>query len=126
MADMRGQLGDRAGQVLAHAVRVADVEIQADRRGIQPLGDFQVLVGRLQQQLRLGLDQEQHAHVMGVLGQRLEDLDEQVDRLLPRLARRQRSARLGRDVGRPQLGAEAQGPLACGRSGPGGSAGRAR
>ena len=110
MADVRRQLGDRPGQVLADAIRVADVEVQADRRRIQPLGDLQVLVGRLQQQPGLGLDQEQHAQVVGVLGQRLEDLDEQVDRLLPRLARGQRPARLGRDVGRPQLGAEAQGP----------------
>ena len=86
MADVRGQLGDGPGQVFAHAERVADVEVQADRRGIQPLGDLQILVGRLQQQVGLGLDQEQDARVVGVLGQRLEDLDEQVDGLLPRLA----------------------------------------
>ena len=35
MADVRRQLGDRAGQVLADAVGVADVEVQADRRGVQ-------------------------------------------------------------------------------------------
>ena len=40
------------GQVLADAEGVADVEVQADRWGIQPLGDFEVLVGRLQQQAR--------------------------------------------------------------------------
>ena len=88
MADVRRQLGDRPGQVLAHAVGVADVEVQADRRGVQPFGDLEILVGRLQQEPRLGLDQEQDAAVVGVLGQRLEDLDEQVDRLLARLARR--------------------------------------
>ena len=59
---------------------------------------------------------------MGVLGQRLEDLDEEVDRLLPRLAGRERAAGLGRDVGCAQLGAEARGPAGCGRSGPGGNA----
>ena len=46
---------------------------------------------------------------MGVLGQGLEDLDEQVDRLLARLARGERPARLGRDVRGAELGAEAQG-----------------
>ena len=51
-----------------------------------PLGDLEVLVGRLEQQARLGLDQEQDAELVGVLGQRLEDLDEQVDRLLPATA----------------------------------------
>ena len=64
MADMGRELGDRSGQVLADAKRVADVEIQADRRGVQPFGDFQVLVGRLQQQPGLGLDQEQDSQVV--------------------------------------------------------------
>ena len=63
VADVRRQLGDRPGQVFADAERVADVEVQADRRGIQPLGDFEVLVGRLQQQAGLGLDQEQDAQL---------------------------------------------------------------
>ena len=106
VADVRGQLGDRPGQVFAHAVRVADVEVQADRRSVQSLGHLEVLVGRFQQQVGLGLDQEQDAEVVGVLGQGLEDLDEQVDGLLPRLSRRQRAAGLGRDVGGTQLGAE--------------------
>ncbi len=61
------QLGDRAGQVFADAKRVADVEIEADRGGVQSLGDFEVLVGRFQQQAGLGLDQEQDSPVVGVL-----------------------------------------------------------
>ena len=65
VADVGRELGDRAGQVLAHAEGVADVEVQADRRGIQPLGDFEVLVGRLEQELGLGLDQEQDAQRCG-------------------------------------------------------------
>ena len=74
-----------------------------------PLGDLQVLVGRLQQQVRLGLDQQEDAAGMCVLGQGLEDLDEQVDRLLARLSGRQRTARLGGDVRRAELGAEREG-----------------
>ena len=109
--DVGRQLGDGPRQVFADAERVADVEIQADRGGIQSLGDFEVLVGRLQQQAGLGLDQEQDSQVMGVLGQRLQDFDEEVDGLLPRLARRERAAGLGRDVGRTQLGAEVERPL---------------
>ncbi len=109
--DVRRQLGDRPGQVFADAERVADVEIEADRRGVQPLGDFEVLVGRLQQQARLGLDQEQDAQVMGVLGQRFQDLDEEVDRLAAAAARRERAAGLGRDVRRAQLGAQASARL---------------
>ena len=55
----------------------------------KPLGDFQVLVGRLQQQAGLGLDQEQDAQVMRMLGERLQDLDEEVDRLPGATARAQ-------------------------------------
>ena len=43
-----------------------------------PVGDLQVLIGRLQQQVRLRLDQQEHAEGLCVLGQGLEDLDEQV------------------------------------------------
>ena len=65
VADVGGELGDRPGQVLAHAEGVADVEVQADRGGVDPLGDLEVLVGRLEQQARLGLDQEQDARRCG-------------------------------------------------------------
>ena len=126
MPDVGRQLGDRPGQVFADAKRVADVEIEADRWRIHSLGDFQVLVGRFQQQVGLGLDQEQDAPVVGMLGQGLQDFDEEVDGLLPRLSRRQRAARLGGDMGRPELGAEVERPSWCGRSGPGGNAARAR
>ena len=45
-----------------------------------------------------------------MLGEGLESLDEQIDALLPRLTIGQRTARLGRDVRRPQLGTQAQRP----------------
>ena len=47
---------------------------------------------------------------MGVLGQRLQDFDEQVDRGLARLAGCERAAGLGRDVRRAQLGTERKRP----------------
>ena len=95
---------------------MADVEIQADRRGVHALGDFEVLIGRLQQQAGLGLDQEQDPQAFGVLGQRLQDFDEKVDRLAARLAGRERAAGLGRDVRCAELGAKRKRPLGCDRS----------
>ncbi len=44
--------------------------------------------------------QEQNAELVGVLGQRLEPFDEQVDGGLPGLALGEWPARLGRDVRR--------------------------
>ena len=61
MADLGRELGDRGRQVFADAEGVTDVEVQADRRRVDPFGDFEVLVGRLQEQLGLGLDQEEDA-----------------------------------------------------------------
>ena len=110
MADVGRELGDRAGQVLAHAEGVADVEVQADRRGVHPLGDFEVLVGRLEQQARLGLDQEQDAAASWACS--ASGLRTSTNRSIAScrdLARRERPARLGRDVRGTQLGAEAQG-----------------
>ena len=71
----RGTVG---GRVVADAVEVADVEVQADRRRIDVLHELQELVGRLDQQARLRLDEQQHAFLLGVLGDRLEHLDEQL------------------------------------------------
>ena len=48
--------------------------------------------------------------LLGVLGQRLQDLDEKVDRLASRLAGRERAAGLGRDVRCAQLGAKRKRP----------------
>ena len=48
VAGVGGHLGDRLRQVLAHAEGVADVEVQADRGGVEPLGDLEVLVRRLE------------------------------------------------------------------------------
>ena len=94
---------------------------------VHPFGDFEVLVGRLQQQSRLGLDQEQDAERLSACSASgLSDLDEQVDRLLPGLALGDRAAGLGGDVGGAEFGAEAEGARGCGRSGPGGNAARGR
>ena len=71
VANVGRQFGDGAGQVFTHAKRVAHVEIEADRWRIQSLGDFEVLIGRFQQQVGLWLDQEQDAPVMGMVGKRL-------------------------------------------------------
>ena len=109
VAGVGGQLGDGLRQVLAHAEGVADVEVQADRGGVDALGDLEVLVRRLDEEARLGLDQEEDPLVVRMLGQGLQDLDEQVDGLLPRLAGGDRAAGLGRDVRGAQLGAEAEG-----------------
>ena len=111
MPDVRAQLGIAGGQVFPDAKGVADVEVQTDRRGVHPLGHLKILVGRLQQQPRLGLDEQEDADLVGVLGERLEDLDEQVDRLLPRLPLGDRAARLGGDVRGAEFGAKGQGTL---------------
>ena len=110
VADLTGQLADLGGDVLAHAIRVADVEVEADGRRADAVGDFQVFVGRLDQQTRLRLDEQADAAVLGVLGQRLQHLDEQIHRRLAGLAGRDGAARLGRDVRRAQLGAEGKRP----------------
>ena len=71
VANVGRQLGDGAGQIFTHAKRVAHVEVKADRGRIQSLGDFEVLIGRFQQQVWLWLDQEQDAPVVGMVGKRL-------------------------------------------------------
>ena len=81
--DVRRQFGDGPGKVFANAERVANVEVEADRGGVQSFGDFQVLIGGFQKQVGLGLDQEQDPLFVGVVGERLQDLDEEVDRFLP-------------------------------------------
>ena len=50
----------RPGFVL-HAVVMADVEVQADRRRIDMLHELFELIGRLDEQARLRFDQQQHA-----------------------------------------------------------------
>ena len=52
-----GHARDPILRVLAHAVGVADVEVQPDARRVDPLDELQVLVEPLDQQLRLRLDQ---------------------------------------------------------------------
>lgn len=76
VADVRGELGNASWKVFTYAEGVADVEVQADRRGVYALGNLEVLIGRLQQQAGLGLDQEQDAELLRVLGQRLQAFDE--------------------------------------------------
>ena len=44
MADMRGELGDTSGQVFRNAVRVSDIEVQADRGGVKALGNLEILM----------------------------------------------------------------------------------
>ena len=67
MADVRRQPVHRRGRVVADAVGVADVEVQADGRRVDVLHQFQELVGRLDEQARLRLDQQQHALLLGML-----------------------------------------------------------
>src|SRR5262249_36055080 len=110
MPRVRGELCDTPGQVFTHAKRVADIEIQADRWSTQPLGNFKVLFGRLQQQTRLGLDQKQDFQVVSMLGKRLQNFDEKVNRLGARLAGRKRTAGLSRDVRCAELGTKRKCP----------------
>ena len=114
------------GQVLADAVGVADVEVQPDRRGVQPFGDFQVLVGRLQQQPRLGLDQEQARRSSWACS--ASGLSTSTNRSIacwrdwPGASGPPGSVVM---CGAPSS-AQSEGAAGCGRSGPGGNARRAR
>ena len=97
---------DLSRQVLAHAIGVADVEVETERRRVYPVVNFEKLIGRLDQQARFRLDQEQDSKSFSMFRERLQDFDEKVDRLAPRLSGRERSARFGRDVRRVHLGAK--------------------
>ncbi len=59
------------------------------------------LIGRLDQQTGLRLDEQQHAFLLGMLGDRLDHLDEQFERRGPGCPWLDRTARFGGDAGRP-------------------------
>ena len=46
---------------------MADVEVQPDRRRVDVLHEFQKLIGRLDEQTRLRLDQQQNAFLLRML-----------------------------------------------------------
>ena len=62
---VRGHPRDPILRIFADAIGMADVEIQADPGRIDPLDELQVLAEPLDQQSRLGLDQQLHPALLG-------------------------------------------------------------
>ena len=77
LANVRREAVDRRRRIVADAIHVAHVEVQADGRRIDVLPEFQELVSRLDEQVRLRFDQKHHTFLLRVFDHRLQHLDEQ-------------------------------------------------
>src|SRR5262249_30724471 len=73
--------------LVADAIEMADVEVQGDGRRIDVLHQFQKLIGLLDQEVRLRLNEQENALRFGVLRDRLEHLDKEPKRCRPRRSR---------------------------------------
>ena len=73
---------DDFGRIFAHAVGVADVEVEAEGRMIHPLGKLQVLPERLDEKARFRLHEQRHAHLGRHIEHRHDLVVEDVGRLL--------------------------------------------
>ena len=95
--DERGKLADGFRRVVLHAVEVADVEVQAEVRRVEVPGEFEVLVRRFNQQVRLGFHQQRHADLLRMFHHRFQLFHKQLEALVPGAAI-QRATGLGGDA----------------------------
>ena len=70
MPRVRPHAADPILRILAHAIGMADVEIQTHPRRIDAPDEFQVLLERFDQQSRLRLDQQLDLQLLGQLRRR--------------------------------------------------------
>ena len=99
------------GRIFAHAVGMADVEVEAEGRMVHPLGELQVLPERLDEEARFRLHEQRHAHLGRHFEHRHDLVVEDVGRLLAGLPRLDFAAGLRRDLLCPKVGSEPQRPL---------------
>src|SRR5207245_2501539 len=77
MADVRRQSRHGGGRVVADAIEMPDVKIQAHSRRVDVPHQLQKLIGLLDEQTRLRLNEQLHALLFRMGYDRLEHLDEE-------------------------------------------------